>query len=223
MRDVFNSKFVAVSVAILIVAYVTITNFSIFEKIRGNSIMENVVEANALITPTPMLQKSSDFRPDGGFEFDSKPSKGFNEIVWLSMITGSPVGYGSGCAPLPCTSSTPRVEERVNWISQTPRGLLVTDNGTYPWKKESISVENFSFETETRKGQSYKFVGNFTSGGNYEEVKPKDAVLVGRLTKIADGKTVAEEEVSFNWFSWDEVDNETYLRAKPTPKKTGAK
>ncbi len=68
-------------------------------------------------------------------------------------------------------------------------------------------------------GQSYKFVGHFSSGGNYEETKPEGAVLVGRLTKLIDGKIVAEEEINFNWFSWDEVDNENYSHKQPKLKK----
>jgi len=219
MRSFYKLKFSTFGIAILIVAYFAVASFSETEKFRNKSTVENKVEASSIITPTSTPQTASDFRPDGGFEFSSKPPEAFKEIVWLSIITGSPVGYGSGCAPLPCTSSTPRFEERVNWVLQTPRGLLVTDRDTYAWKKESISAESFSFETETREGQSYKFIGHFTSGGNYEDTKPKDAVLVGRLTKMLDGKTVTEEEVSFIWFSWGEVDNQSYRRKKPKSKK----
>lgn len=215
MRSLYKIGFLTFGSAVLISAYFAITNFSVFEKFLDKS----KVEATSINTPTPTPQITSDFRPDGGFEINSKPPKAFKEIVWLSVITGSPVDYGSGCAPSPCTSSTPIVEERVNWVSQTPRGVLVTDKSTFPWRKESISAENFSIETEMREGQSYNFIGHFTSGGNYEETKPKGGVLVGRLTKIVDGKIAAEEDVSFNWFSWDEVDSETYSRKKPKSRK----
>ena len=219
MRNLYRIGFLTFGLTTLSVAVFAITDFSVFEKFRNKSVVENAIEATSIITPTSTPQTLSDFRPDGGFEFNSKPSKALKEITWLSIITGSPVGYGSACAPSPCTSSTPLVEERVNWVSQAPHGLLVTDNYNYVWKDENLSVEKFSFVTETHKGQSYQFTGHFTSSGNYEDTKPKGDALVGRLIKIVDGKIVAEEDVSFNWFSWDEVDNETYSRKKTKSKK----
>ena len=219
MRSFHKIGLLTFGVAILMVTYFAIANFSIFEKFINKSRVENIVEATSIITPTPTLPTVSDFRPDGGFETNSKPSKAFKEISWLSIFTGSPVGYGSSCAPSPCTSSTPRVEERINWVSQTPHGVLVTNNYKYAWKDENLSINRFSFKTVTHNNQSYQFTGHFTSSGNYEETKPKDTVLIGRLTKIVDGKIAAEEDVNFNWFSWGEVDSETYSHKKPKSKK----
>ena len=213
MCKCFNLKFLVFGVAFAIGSFIAVANFSVMKTSDNNLSKENLTEVKLIATP--ISQPEPNFRPDGGFELNLKPSKEFKDFVWLSVITGTGVGYGSGCAPDPCTPPpTPPIEERVNWKPQTPHGLLVTKNEIYEWKVESISVENFSLVTETKKGQSYKFTGHFTSGGIYDKTKPKNTVLLGRLTKIVNKQITAEKDVSFNWFSWDEVDQETYRRKK---------
>lgn len=195
-------------VAFAIGSFIAIANFSILKTSDNDFSNENTTAIKTVATP--ISQPESDFRPDGGFELNSKPSKGFKDFVWLSVITGTDVGHGSACAPQPCIAGSDKYKDE--WKPQTPRGLLVTNNETYLWKVESITVENLSFVTETKKGQSYKFTGHFTSGGIYDKTKPKNAVLVGHLTKLVNEQITAEVDVSFNWFSWDEVDQETYRR-----------
>ncbi len=217
MHNFLNLKFIAFGTAFIVIAFFAAAKFSIFDSLHNSSSVENVVEANAATTPMPTPEPLNDFRPDGGFELSPKSSKLFKEVIWLSVITGSGVGYGSSCAPSPCTP--PPIEKRVNWIPQTPRGLLITKDYMYDWRNENLSADNFSFVTEIHKGQGYKFTGRFLTGGNFEESKPKDTVVTGYLIKLVNGKSVAEEYINFNWFSWDEVDQQNFRRIKPKYRK----
>ncbi|MEZ5427886.1 MAG: hypothetical protein R2747_16570 [Pyrinomonadaceae bacterium] len=152
--------------------------------------------------PVEITESNDSFRPDGGFEFKDRPSKAFRNINWLTVMTGSSVGYGSACAPSPCTP--PPIARKAIWVSQKPRGLLKVGSYYYGWRAENLSFGDFSFKTNTHKKIGYKFVGRFVVKGNYEESKPAGTVLTGRLTKLFDGKPVAEEDVSFSWFGWEE-------------------
>lgn len=169
-------------------------------------------------TPTPPTKSATtDFRPDGGFEFIQKPSQEFRDIHWLDIATGSAVGHGSACAPKPCTP--PPIENKVDWVSQTPHGFLVTGNNLYNWREENLSIDHVSFTTETYKGRSYQFTGHFLVGGNYEKSKPKGVVLSGHLVKLVNGRVVAEEDFALSWFSRNEIDPQTFRRVKKASRK----
>ena len=164
----------------------------------------------------PISSSESDFRPDGGYEFASMPPEQFRDVVWLSVITGTDVAYGSACAPKPCTPPpTPRVENRVNWKPQAKRGLLITKDHNYAWFDEDLSADRFSFVTDEHEGQSYRFTGRFLTDGIFEDTKPNGIVLTGRLTKLTNQRIVAENDVDFLWFSWGEVDQRTFRRVRP--------
>ncbi len=174
------------------------------------------MKRHAATTPTP-TESAIDFRPDGGFEFNYKPSKPFKDIHWLAVVTGSSVGHGSACAPSPCTP--PPIENKVDWISQTPHGFFVTDNHLYDWHDENLSVDRVSFTTETYKGRSYQFTGRFLAVGNYEKNRPEGTVLSGHLVKFMNGQVTTEEDVVFSWFNRDEIDPQTFLRVKKSSRK----
>lgn len=155
---------------------------------------------------------SNSFRPDGGYELLS-PSENFKEVIWLSVITGTGVGRGSACAPKPCVPET--VEQSDEWIPYPPKGILVTKTGLYEWEAVEIRRDRFAFATDERDGVKYQFVGSFSIDGDYERVKPTGIVLTGQLAKVdTQGKT-SNEEVTLTWFSWGEVDRESFRRKKP--------
>lgn len=208
MQYFLRLKLIFFAVALVTGIYLVTAYNSIFNSLRGELTIGRTVEANKLTTPT-----SNGFRPDGGFEFNVKPTQPFKDIVWLSVITGSGVGYGNSCAPTPC--DPPPVEKTVTWIPQTPRGLLMTKDYIYAWRAENLSADRISFSTKMHKGKSYQFTGRFLIGGNFEESKPEGVVLTGRLVKLVDGQAVAEEEVTFSWLSWSEVDQQTFQRLRP--------
>ena len=71
-----------------------------------------------------------------------------------------------------------------------PEGFLETKQ-TYKLRRISVSRQKLSFETETKKGISYKFAGEFTD--DHET----SAILKGRLTKMRDGKKIADGDFRF--------------------------
>lgn len=217
MRYSFGLKLIFFVSAFTVGTYVSATH-SNFSFLRDLPSQNSQNEIHAVITPTsPTKSPTTDFRPDGGFEFSQKPSKLFKDIYWLSVTTGSPVGYGGACAPSPCTA--PPIENRVDWVSQTPHGFFIADNNLYNWRNENLSVDDVSFTTEIHKGKSYQFTGRFSVGGNYEKSNPEGAALSGHLVKLINGQIVAEEDVTFSWFSQDEIDQQTFLRVKKASRK----
>jgi hypothetical protein len=79
------------------------------------------------------------------------------------------------------------------------QGTLIPPKGSIWAKKEykfariNIANKQISFETQARKGISYKFVGKFV---DYNQCSQEEyADLEGRLIKMLNGKRVAESEV----------------------------
>ncbi|MGI8640639.1 MAG: hypothetical protein ACR2MG_11935 [Pyrinomonadaceae bacterium] len=76
-----------------------------------------------------------------------------------------------------------------------PEGFILTKK-EYKFTRINIADKQLAFETETKKGISYKFVGKFTDEANYEEDE-EYVVLEGRLIKMRDGKKIAESKIRF--------------------------
>jgi hypothetical protein len=76
-----------------------------------------------------------------------------------------------------------------------PEGYVSTKK-KFKFARINIADKQISFETEAKKGISYKFVGKFI---DEEEITvgeyPEYIVLKGRLVKMRDGKKIAESEV----------------------------
>lgn len=150
MHNFQKFKIVTFASIVAVGVYLTSATYSFSDNLRASSSIE------VYLTRPPANLSANDFRPDGGFEIDSKQLKPFKDIVWLSVTTGTAVGYGSACAPRPCTPPpTPSIENRVNWIPKSKHGLLITKDHNYVWRDEDLSVDSFSLITETYKGQSY--------------------------------------------------------------------
>ncbi|HEY0321618.1 MAG TPA: hypothetical protein VGC66_11715 [Pyrinomonadaceae bacterium] len=74
----------------------------------------------------------------------------------------------------------------------------------YKLVKPTMNGMNLSFTTQAIKGVSYKFVGAFTKLGDFPTDRPEGEVLLkGRLTKMLNGKKVAETNVSFTYTGGD--------------------
>lgn len=63
----------------------------------------------------------------------------------------------------------------------------------YNFARINIANKRIAFQTETKKGISYKFIGKFIDDQNYSDEDYTD--LEGRLTKMRDGKKIAESKV----------------------------
>lgn len=174
----------------------------------------NVVTACKVDIPdTPAIEDpTNSFRPDGGYEFLS-PSEKFKEVIWLSVITGTGVGHGSACAPKPCVPDA--VEASDEWIPYPPKGILVTKDGNFEWEATSVRRDRIAFQTATLDGAKYQFVGSFSVDGDYEKVKPTGIVLRGQLAKVDRFGKTSTDEVALTWFSWGDVDKESFRRKTP--------
>jgi hypothetical protein len=73
-----------------------------------------------------------------------------------------------------------------------PQGYVhTTTRKEYKFTRVSISRTNFAFETEAKKGISYKFSGEFV------DADETMTVFRGRLTKMRDGKKISSRNFEF--------------------------
>lgn len=68
----------------------------------------------------------------------------------------------------------------------------------------TLKDKAFSFTTKAVSGISYRFAGSFVKVGNFPEDRPEDEVILkGHLTRLQEGKTVAEADVGFRYTGGD--------------------
>jgi hypothetical protein len=112
---------------------------------------------------------------------DEKP-KGFKDFETLSIVDRE---YNEKLAKV---------------VSVKPNGSVVTENKEFKFSWININGKRISLVTQTKKGVSYQFDGNFVD----EEIKLENddgeeytetVYLKGRLTKWRDGKKIAEAKV----------------------------
>lgn len=154
---------------------VTIDELRYPQPVIAPQVADNAPESETQDFITPL------FSPDGEyFIMGDKLPKGFEDFERFEIQTAD---YS-------------KATEENNWAYYdiAPEGAVVT-NKEFHYKKIYVSEERLSFETETIKGISYKFAGEFVS---QEEVdKGENAFIKGTLTKLKDGKKIAEAKVSF--------------------------
>jgi hypothetical protein len=156
------------------------------------------VEPSPLIEPTPYIvygtfpasneSTEAEFNADGVYSIIEDLPKGFRDFDTLSITTKDYEGASA--------------ENNYQAVAVPPEGYIFTKK-LFRFARINIADKQIAFETETRKGISYKFVGEFIDG---EKIEYKNAagvefteyaVLKGRLTKLQDGKKVAEIEAHF--------------------------
>lgn len=130
----------------------------------------------SLSTPTPKLifdYEAEKFNPRGDYFIIGSKPKEFREFDWLELamdeIHGQPRGHVM-------------IHE-----SQAIVFALITDQRLYV-KTTSRSEE---------EGFDYTFDGEFLRGGVVSDAAPGKAVLRGKLTKLKQGRKVAECQVKF--------------------------
>lgn len=123
------------------------------------------------------------FDPTGSYSLDNeKVPKAFADINFIEITTRE---Y--------------KVENgKYSNIPVVPSGSIFTTR-SIKFKKIAVSNREIAFETEIDKGISYKFVGQFSSLSEVVacEACEYPADLQGRLTKIRNGKVVAELSANF--------------------------
>ena len=134
--------------------------------------------------PAPVVESEETTKPefyaDGYYYIIGDAPKGFKDFDSLTIET---TDYNL---------ATP--ENDYKYINIPPKGYVFTTK-EFNFKRISVSEKRISFETETIKGISYKFVGEFTEEevelGEYTEY----ALIKGTLTKMRDGKKITAAEV----------------------------
>lgn len=83
-------------------------------------------------------------------------------------------------------------ENNYQGVSIPPEGYVFA-NKEYKFIRISIGNRQISFETETKKGISYKFVGEFT---DYVKFPKTDFDLQGDLIKMRNGKKIGQTKIN---------------------------
>ncbi len=80
-------------------------------------------------------------------------------------------------------------------------GINLTNGVVIRFKTISIAREKFTFTSNTRRGISYRFSGRFLKGGTFfSDISDDDAVLEGTLTKLSNGRVIAQAKLLFSYF-----------------------
>ena len=80
-------------------------------------------------------------------------------------------------------------------------GVNLTNGAVLRFQRISIAQQKFTFTTQVRRGTSYRFTGRFLKDGVFfAEILDDDPVLEGTLTKVSNGKVVAEANLKFSYF-----------------------
>lgn len=150
---------------------------------RGINLAENFI-----INETPANTETED---KSAYEFDAEGE--------YYLIGDLPEGFKDFDTLGIETRNYENVSEENDWkgVPIPPEGFVLTKK-KFKFVRINIANREISFETESKKGISYKFTGKFIDA---EEIKFDDyseyIVLKGRLTKLRDGKKIAESEVKF--------------------------
>jgi len=81
-------------------------------------------------------------------------------------------------------------------------GLQLNNGWTFRFQQLTVKREKFTFITTQVLGVSYSFSGRFLKGGVFAETVLEDQspVLEGNLTKLVQGKKLAEAKLRFAYF-----------------------
>jgi hypothetical protein len=144
-----------------------------------------VVKSEISRTEEQIVSAEPEFYTEGDFYIIGDLPKGFKDFRILRIITHD---YEKAS-----------VENNYEGVPIPPEGYLEAKK-EFNFTRIKIADKKISFETETKGGISYRFVGEFIEA-EMIEVKDKDGeytdyvVLKGRLKKMRDGKNIAESEI----------------------------
>lgn len=120
------------------------------------------------------------FDAGGNYSIIGDLPKGFEDFDTLSIVTRD-------------YETEP---EDVDGIPIPPNGYVFTSK-EFKFTRINIAGKQITFETQTKKGISYRFAGKFVDEPKATDEETDYPELVGRLIKMRDGKKIAESKVSF--------------------------
>lgn len=147
--------------------------------------VEPVIETSEAEEAISINEDEHDFNRSGDYYLyadDEILPKAFADIEYLSIETHE---YNENAG-----------EDGPFWIPLVPKGSIQT---TKAFKFERIAVGNrqFSFQTATVDGISYKFTGSFPDTRDGSDSHSGGPDITGRLIKIRDNKWAAEMQAKF--------------------------
>jgi hypothetical protein len=130
--------------------------------------------------PIDEVPAEYDFDPDGSYYVLGDLPKAFRDFQSLDIMT----------------SDYQTREDGSVYAVPVPPAIYLHSETKYNFARININNRNISFETESRNGVSYRFVGVFPE--EYEDKILKEWIsLEGTLTKLGNGKKVAETNARF--------------------------
>lgn len=149
---------------------------------------ENPVIEQTESTGSSVKENEYEFNAEGDYYIIGDLPKGFKDFDTLSIST----------------KNYENISEENNWegVPIPPTGYVFTKK-EFKFVRINIANAQIAFKTETKKGISYEFVGEFIEEEKIEfkdkngEEYTQHAVLKGRLKKMRDGKQIAESKVKF--------------------------
>ncbi len=135
-----------------------------------------------LSKPNASSLSQKKFDPEGEFLPLGKAPKGLEEVGSIDLF---------------------RTGRNLSFMSHTHSGVATTRGVVYRFQSISASQNSLTFKTRARGGTSYSFSGRFLKGGVFAEMDSaawNDPFLEGTLTKLKNGKKVAEGRMRFSYF-----------------------
>ena len=144
-----------------------------------------VVEQKFEETEKEAAKENYEFYPGGSYYIIGDAPKGFENCKYFTIETSKLVTDSDG--------------SYIDGFPIPPKGYFTLGNEKeIAFTHLSIANKEIAFETERKGGISYQFVGKFIGG---EELEIGDytyyVVLIGKLTKLKNGKKISEQEVKF--------------------------
>lgn len=120
-----------------------------------------------------------EFDGEGEYYIPGDIPKGFNEFGAIQIETRD---WEADSDEFPCGKPIP------------PQGHIFHKE-KFHFKRIGIANRQIALETENVKGISYKFAGSFLKESIYDEKNKASIMLEGRLTKLKNGKKIAESDL----------------------------
>jgi hypothetical protein len=126
-------------------------------------------------------EENTDYELDffGDYYMVDKLPKGFKDFQGFSIIT---------------RDFETESDEYPSGIPIPPKGSVQAGK-EFKFTRISLGNKQIAFETEPKNGISYKFVGKQVDELKYDETLEATIGITGRLTKVRNGKKIAEMEI----------------------------
>jgi hypothetical protein len=144
-----------------------------------------VIILSSLLLIHPVFSVVAELPPDltGYYYFVGKAPRGFEDVDWFSLATVETKGREAKL------NGFVRLDRRF-------RGRLVNFDLVNP----TLDDHTLTFSTKVVRGIRYQFRGQFLK---LENLQDNETVLKGHLTKFRNGRTAAECDASFFYFTGD--------------------